>query len=142
MKKGECSAPLWSLDFLSKLRQGQIVYAFVLILFVVRFMKVAYLTTKTFQIKPCTICSSHHVQIQRGDRGSGPPPPPPAGSYKNIGFLSNTGPDPIKSQSYQSSFRCWAIIGLPLKRHLNGVRWRAVNGLLIVLFGSFLPSSN
>ena len=34
-----------------------------------------------------------HVRIQRGDRGSGPPPP---GKYKNIGFLSNAGPDSLK----------------------------------------------
>ena len=25
-----------------------------------------------------------------------PPPPPPPENHKNIGFLSNTGPDPIK----------------------------------------------
>ena len=35
-----------------------------------------------------------HVRIQRGDRGSGPPPP--LENYKNIRFLSNTGPDPLK----------------------------------------------
>ena len=29
-----------------------------------------------------------------GDRGSGPPPP---GKSQNIGFLSNTGPDPLKN---------------------------------------------
>ena len=34
------------------------------------------------------------MRIQRGDRGSGPPPPPE--TYKNIGFLSNIGPDPLK----------------------------------------------
>ena len=46
-------------------------------------------------------------------RGSGPPPPPPEKS-QNIGFLSNTGPDPLKNQ-------CWALIGTPTKRHLKGV---------------------
>ena len=35
-----------------------------------------------------------HVRIQRGDRGSGPP----LKNYKNIVFLSNTGPDPLKKQ--------------------------------------------
>ena len=35
-----------------------------------------------------------------------------------IGFLSNTGPDPLeKSQSYQASFQCWANIGRPAKHH-------------------------
>ena len=31
-------------------------------------------------------------------------------NYKNIGFLSNTGPDPLKNHSYQSSVQYWAII--------------------------------
>ena len=43
------------------------------------------------------------------DRGSGPPPPEKS---QNIGFLSNTSPDPLKNhQSYQTSIQCWAIIG-------------------------------
>ena len=33
-----------------------------------------------------------HVRIQRGDRRSGPP----LEDHKNIGFFSNTGPDPLK----------------------------------------------
>ena len=28
---------------------------------------------------------------------------------------------PEKSQSYQASIQFWTIIGLPVKRHLNGV---------------------
>ena len=35
-----------------------------------------------------------HSHIQRWDRGSGPPPDPE--NHINIGFLSNTGPDPLK----------------------------------------------
>ena len=31
-------------------------------------------------------------------------------NYKNIGFLSNTSPDPLKNHSYQSRVHCWAII--------------------------------
>ena len=34
-----------------------------------------------------------HAQIQRGDGRSGPPPE----KSQNIGFLSNTGPDPLKN---------------------------------------------
>ena len=34
-----------------------------------------------------------HVRIQMGDRG--PDPPPPLKNHKNIGFLRNTGPDPL-----------------------------------------------
>ena len=37
--------------------------------------------------------SLKHVQIRRGDRGSGPHP---LENYKNLGFLSNTGPEPLK----------------------------------------------
>ena len=38
----------------------------------------------------------------RGSRGGGgvtrgPDPPPPLNNYKNIGFLSNTGPDPLQN---------------------------------------------
>ena len=42
--------------------------------------------------------------------------PGPLKNHKNIGFLSNSGPDPLKI-----SIQCWAIISTPAKRHLNGV---------------------
>ena len=48
---------------------------------------------------------------------------------KYIGFHSNTGRSgfPEIAQGYKSSIQCWAIIGTPAKRHLNGVslagRW-------------------
>ena len=41
----------------------------------------------------------------RGERGQG----------VSIGVLSSTGPE-----GYEASTPCWAIIGLPAKRHLNG----------------------
>ena len=54
--------------------------------------------------------------------GQGVRTPPPLKNHKNIGFLSNIGPDPLKNQqSYQASIKRWAIIGPPTKRHLNGV---------------------
>ena len=69
-----------------------------------------------------------HVRIQRGDRGSGPPPP--LKNHKNIGSLSNTGPDPLKkSQIYVASIQCWAIIEKQFK-------WRADDGPILVVFGS------
>ena len=50
-----------------------------------------------------------------GDRGSRP-------NHKNIGFLSNISPDPLQNhKSLQASIQCWATIGPPAKRHLNGV---------------------
>ena len=63
--------------------------------------------------------SRNYKRVQGGGQGSGPPPP--LENHKNIGFLSNTGQDPEKSQSYQARIQSWAIIGTPAKRHLNGV---------------------
>ena len=48
-----------------------------------------------------------------GDRGSGPP----WKITKLKGFFSNTGLDPLKN--HKATIQCWAIIGLPAKRHLN-----------------------
>ena len=39
------------------------------------------------------IGTKHHVRIQRVDRGSGHT----LKNHKNIGFLSNSGPDPLKN---------------------------------------------
>ena len=72
-----------------------------------------------------------------GDRG----PDPPLKNHKNIGFSSNTGPDPLKNCSYQSSTQWWAIIGTPAKRHFMAFCWRADDDPLIVVLGAFLPSS-
>ena len=59
-----------------------------------------------------------------GIRGGGGPDPP-LKNHKNIGFSSNTGPDPLKNRSGEASIQCWAFIGMPAKRHLmtpfNGV---------------------
>ena len=51
----------------------------------------------------------------RGGRGSGPP----LENQNCIGFLSNTGLDPLKNPIFDIQY--WAIIGKPVKRHLNGV---------------------
>ena len=49
----------------------------------------------TYIIYPrCLIVT--HVRIQRG-QGFGPGRPPSLKNHKNIGFLSNTGPDPLKN---------------------------------------------
>ena len=67
--------------------------------------------------------------------------PPPLKNHKNIGFLSNTGSDPLKNCSYQASIQCWAIIGTPAKRHLMAFHWWADDGLLIGIHGSSLSLS-
>ena len=60
------------------------------------------------------------------DRGSGPPE-----KHKNIGFLSNTGSVPLKNhKATKPAFN----VG-PLSSS-----WRAHDGSLIVVFGSYLPS--
>ena len=41
-----------------------------------------------------------------------------------------------KSQSYPASIQCWATIGLPAKRHLNGIWLVGYDGPLLLLFGS------
>ena len=57
-----------------------------------------------------------HAQIQRGAGGLDP-----LGNHKAKGFLRQAGPDPLENLKYQASIQCWAIIGPPVKRHLNGV---------------------
>ena len=63
-----------------------------------------------------------HLSCADLEGGRGPDPPSLA-NYKSIGFLSNSGPDPLKTAKLpiQHSVLCWVIIGPPVKRHLNGV---------------------
>ena len=70
---------------------------------------------------------------------SGPPPPPE--KSQNIGFSSNTCPDSLKNRICEASIQCWAFIGMPAKRHLMALRWRADDGPLTVGLGSSLPLS-
>ena len=60
-----------------------------------------------------------------GGGGAGvPDPPPPEKSQKHRASQQHcrVWPDPLKiSQSHQASIQCWANIGTPAKRHLNGV---------------------
>ena len=68
-----------------------------------------------------------HVRFQ--SRGGGGGSEHLLKNHKNIRFLSHSWQDPLKekSQSYQASIQCLAIISTPAKRHLNGVllvsRW-------------------
>ena len=66
--------------------------------------------------------------IRRGTGGQETLGPP------EIGFPSNTGPDPLKKniKNRKANIQCWAIIGTPvMKRHLN-----YDGGPLFVVFGS------
>ena len=51
---------------------------------------------------------------------------PPLKNHKNIGFISNIGPDPLKNHKATNP---------------NGGVWQADNGPFIVVFGSSIPSS-
>ena len=47
-------------------------------------------------------------------------PPPPMKNHRTIGFSSNTGMDlHKKSQGYQASIKCWAIIGTTVSPFIN-----------------------
>ena len=62
-----------------------------------------------------------HGRIRRGgegDRGSGPP----LKNHKNIGFLINSGPDPLKISKLRSQHSMLDNHRPPpAKHHLNGV---------------------
>ena len=58
--------------------------------------------------------------VQRRGVGQGDPDPL-KNHHKLKGFPSNTGPDPLKITKLPSQHSMWAIIGLPEKRHFNGV---------------------
>ena len=75
-----------------------------------------------------SLVDKSHGWTQRGETGG-----PPLKNYKNIGFLSNTGPEPLKTNPIQ----CWAIIDPPAKRHLNCVSlagrwWPTFSGIQIL----------
>ena len=78
-----------------------------------------------------------HVRIQRGeDRGSRPS----LENDKNIGFLCNTDPDPLKNNKSQHSMY---YAGPPSARQRNIIlmvfRWQADVGPLLTVLGSSLP---
>ena len=81
-----------------------------------------------------------HVGIQGGGTGSPdpPPPPPPLKNHKNIGFLSNTGLDPLKITKLPSKHSMlghhWHASETPFKWLLLAVRlWPAYSGIWIGL---------
>ena len=73
-----------------------------------------------------------HGRIQR--RGQGVRAP--LKIHTNLGFLSNTGPDPRTDKATKPAFNR-AVIGTPAKRHLNSVllvgRWWPANSGILIL---------
>ena len=78
----------------------------------------------------------YQLRFHRGDRGLGPTPPPPW-KHKNIGFLSNTVPDPLKITKLLSQH---SMLGhhrhaseTPFKwRFTGGQRWPAFSIIWIL----------
>ena len=68
--------------------------------------------------------------------GTGVPDPPPWKITKYRVSQQYWSGSPEKSKSYQASVQCWAIIGTPAKRNLNGVSLAADDGPILVVFGS------
>ena len=66
-----------------------------------------------------------------GDRGSGPPM-----ESKNIGFLSNNGPDPLKITKLLSKH---SLLGHHRYACETAFRWRADDGPLIVVLDPPTP---
>ena len=77
-----------------------------------------------------------HARIQRG--GGTENSDKSLKNHKNIGFLSNTGPDPLKN--YKAAKPAFNV-GPSSARQRNAIKRRADDGPLIVVFGSSLPSS-
>ena len=77
----------------------------------------------------CGLGLSIHVQIQRWEQGV---QIPPLKSHKSIGFISHSGPSPLKNHKATKP----AVNDEP-----SLARWRADDGQLIVVFGSSFSSS-
>ena len=83
-----------------------------------------------------------HGRIQRGDRGPDPPPPQKKKNHKNIGFHSNTGPDPLKNhKATKPGFNAGPSSAKQGNANEMAFRWRPDGGPLTVVFGSSLLSS-
>ena len=72
-----------------------------------------------------------------GDKGSGPSPP--LKNHKNIGFLSNTGPDPLKIKKLPSYH---LILGhhRPISVSETPFKWRFAGRPMMARFKCYLDS--
>ena len=87
------------------------------------------------------LCSAVSLSIMCGSRGDSPPPNP-LKNHKAKGYYSNTGPDPLKNhKATKLAFN----VGPSSVRRRNAIkmafRWRVDDDPLLVVIGSFLPSS-
>ena len=61
------------------------------------------------------------ADLEEGGTGGPDPPPPTEKSQKIWVPYKYWSRSQAKSQSFQAGIQCWATIGPPVKRHLNGV---------------------
>ena len=73
------------------------------------------------------------ISLYIGSRGETGGPDPPQKNHKNIEFLSNTGPDPLKFSNLPSQ---QSTLG---HHRQMAFHLRADDGPLLVIFGSSLP---
>ena len=98
----------------------------------------SHILIRRCNLKPCIVYV--HVRVQRG--GVPGVRTPLLKNNKNKGFLSNSGPDPLKN--YEATKPAFNV-GPSSARQRNAIymafRWPAQGGPLIVLFVSTNPSS-
>ena len=71
-----------------------------------------------------------HGRIQKGGQGPGPPPPENH-TYCSIGFICNTGADPLKN--HKATKPAFNVVPLSAhQRNAMAFRWRADDGLWIL----------
>ena len=118
--------------------------------FLIIVLSVAWLID-TVGLKPVYLTAFIHGRIQRGGTGGPdsptpppPPPPPPPKNHKNIGFLCNSGPDPLKNHkatNLKPAFNVRPSSARQPNAILMAFRWLADDGPFIAVFGSSIPLS-
>ena len=76
-----------------------------------------------------------------GSRGGTEGPDPPPENHENVGFSSNTGPDPPGKSLLSNQHLMFGHHRHTSEAPFNGVSLAADDGPLIVVFGSSLPTS-
>ena len=82
----------------------------------------------------------NHGRVQRGDRGSGPTPPP-LKNHKNIGFRSNTGPNPLHITKLLSGHSMLGHHRDSSEPPFLAFCWLVDDGPFIAVFVSYIPLS-
>ena len=76
------------------------------------FLTFAMLLSRVYLPAKMLMAVVKHARIRREAGG-----PDLLKNHKSIWFPSNTGPDPLKIIKLPNQILCWAVIGMPAKRH-------------------------